>query len=131
MKLYATITSERATKGQGGKWLEIVVLDEKQKKLLDLRIEHDEKAINKAKIKAIVYTSHDEITRQFGDMYVAKPISGEGLSQYEEEKGKKQKGEMVYFCEECGHIENWSHILLKEKGEPVCPNCDTDLTLQI
>lgn len=33
MKLYATITSERATKGQGGKWLDIKITDENQKPL--------------------------------------------------------------------------------------------------
>jgi len=45
-------------------------------------------------------------------------------------KGEKQKGEIVYFCEACGHIENWNATLYSEKGEPVCPNCDTDMTLQ-
>lgn len=33
MKLYATIQSERAKKGQGGKWLEIEILDENKKPL--------------------------------------------------------------------------------------------------
>jgi len=38
MKLYATTTSERATKGQGGKFLIIEVFDEDKKKLLNLHI---------------------------------------------------------------------------------------------
>ena len=33
MKLYATVTSERATKGQGGNWLEIEILGENKKLL--------------------------------------------------------------------------------------------------
>lgn len=33
MKLYATITSERAMKGQGGKWLEIEIMGENKKPL--------------------------------------------------------------------------------------------------
>jgi len=74
MKLYATITSERATKGQGGKWLDIIVLDESQKKLLDMRIEHDEEADNQAKIKTTLYTSHRNISKQFSDMFNAKPL---------------------------------------------------------
>jgi hypothetical protein len=33
MKLYATIESERAKKGQGGKWLEIEIMGENKKPL--------------------------------------------------------------------------------------------------
>jgi len=38
MKLYGTITSERATKGQGGRFLEIKITDEKLKTLLAFTI---------------------------------------------------------------------------------------------
>ena len=36
MKLYATVTSERASKGQGGKEIEISIFDENQEKVAQL-----------------------------------------------------------------------------------------------
>lgn len=40
MKLYATITSERATKGQGGnEYLFIIVKDEKQETIFELQLQ--------------------------------------------------------------------------------------------
>lgn len=43
MKIYATTTSERATKGQGGNdYLDIEVKGENQEKLLELRITQNE-----------------------------------------------------------------------------------------
>lgn len=38
MKLYATVTSERASKGQGGEWLEIEVQNDKRKRIALLSI---------------------------------------------------------------------------------------------
>lgn len=76
MKLYATITSERASKGQGGnQFLNIVITDEKRAKLLDMRIEHDETANNQAKIRCTLYTSHRSITEQFGDILKVKSLT--------------------------------------------------------
>lgn len=43
MKLYATTTSERASKGQGGKFLIIDVTNEKKEKLLNLHIYQGER----------------------------------------------------------------------------------------
>lgn len=43
MKLYATTTSERATKGQGGnEYLQIVVKGEDERSFLELEITHDQ-----------------------------------------------------------------------------------------
>jgi len=39
MKLYASVTSERATKGQGGEYLDIEVKGENKKTILELHIE--------------------------------------------------------------------------------------------
>ncbi len=39
MKLYATVTSERATKGQGGEWLDIKVTDTNKEFLLRIKLE--------------------------------------------------------------------------------------------
>jgi len=38
MKLYATVTSERATKGQGGEKLEIVVMGQSREELAHIRV---------------------------------------------------------------------------------------------
>ena len=42
MKLYATVTSERASKGQGGKYLAIVILDEKKENKARFDVTNDE-----------------------------------------------------------------------------------------
>lgn len=39
MKLYATTTSERASKGQGGNWLDISIYDEEKNKLVDIHVD--------------------------------------------------------------------------------------------
>lgn len=41
MKLYATITSERASKGQGGKELDIEILNEKREVIASIKIDTD------------------------------------------------------------------------------------------
>lgn len=51
MKLYGKITSERASKGQGGKWLDIKVFDEEKDELLSIYIDKDEDDWYKAHIK--------------------------------------------------------------------------------
>lgn len=38
MLLYATTTSERASKGQGGEWLDIVITDENKKPLWTIKV---------------------------------------------------------------------------------------------
>ena len=75
MKLYATTTSERATKGQGGQWLDIKVTDENKKTLLDFNLKFDGD-----KLKATVYTSTRSISKEFSDMYTAKPLFPESKS---------------------------------------------------
>jgi len=42
MKLYATTTSERSSRGQGGKWLLIEIRDESEKVFATLRVDDDE-----------------------------------------------------------------------------------------
>jgi hypothetical protein len=41
MKLYAKTTSERASKGQGGKWIEIDILDERKQLVYMLSIKNE------------------------------------------------------------------------------------------
>ena len=36
----------------------------------------------------------------------------------------------TWICPECKHKEEWGYKELAEKGEPVCPECDTDMKLK-
>lgn len=79
MKLYATITSERASEGQGGnKYLDIKVIDENRHDICIIRVENREDEI-------YVETSvNDETGDYLKNIYsVTKP------------KGKKAKREIV------------------------------------
>ncbi len=42
---------------------------------------------------------------------------------------KKTHSEMKYICKKCKNIEYWSAELFADKGEPVCPNDDSDMIL--
>lgn len=103
MKLYATVTSERASKGQGGKELYIQVKSgsEERKTILAIEI----KSQNEGK------TGYDwTITGFSGDIVFLRSIRA-AIGRYEEEyiKGKKQTGEMCPFnheWDEQGHCKN-------------------------
>lgn len=45
----------------------------------------------------------------------------------EEEEEKESK---TWVCSECGYEEEWDYKALAEKGEPVCPKCDSDMVLK-
>lgn len=47
MKLYATTTSERASKGQGGEWLDINITDENQEVLAMFKVRSKNDTIGK------------------------------------------------------------------------------------
>ena len=94
MKLYATVTSERATKGQGGnKFLAIQVKDEKEKCILTIAMNFDG-------------LGQWHIAKAFGEyramceMEKAINESIMGWLYKQEKKGKKQKGERK--CLRCG-----------------------------
>lgn len=116
MKLYATVTSERATKGQGGNdKLEIkVTLNEHDNVLAEITVlpsgtividegEDCELVVNKYE-KGIV----NAICEDCGDGYEAS----EGCANCENKKGEKQKAECRHeiikdaygreYCQECG-----------------------------
>ena len=81
MKLYATTTSERASKGQGGNdFIEILVQDEKRETLFFMEIQP-------SKDNTFTYR-----------MSVDDKLLSRSL---DETKGKKQKGEHIE-CEQCG-----------------------------
>lgn len=91
MKLYATVTSERATKGQGGnKFLSIDIRDEKKEIIRSMSIlPHDEGFL-------ILWHSGGDGSlamvqkRHGGGYYVDYK---ESMELMEEAKGEKQKGE--------------------------------------
>lgn len=81
MKLYATTTSERASKGQGGKWLDIEVKDS------------NKRLIAVMKVKPFVDSVGDGIKIELNcapDVYCE--ASGDNVTI----KGNKQKGECIF-----------------------------------
>lgn len=82
MKLYATVSSERATKGQGGKYLDIEIFTtNKEHPTHRVRVWTDEKTGN---TMVDTYRIHFGTERQYSRDVVFTGI---------ETKGKRQKGE--------------------------------------
>jgi hypothetical protein len=74
MKLYATVSSERASKGQGGKWIDINISGEKQ--------------------GIAVITVRENST--YYDLGIVSPTETRNIRI--EKKGNKQKGELCGNC---------------------------------
>lgn len=101
MKLYATITSERATRGQGGKELEISIFDDKEEKIAQLRVYYPQSSDNPM---IVLEMATKEIAQ---DLLTSSKIVLQSKT-----KGKKQKGE-------CEHIKkNGAYFTGK------CPICE-------
>lgn len=82
MKLYATVTSERASKGQGGnKYLKIVVTDENKENLLIVALEPYEDSVGDGMRAEITCADH-LYTKIYGEQIETSST-----------KGEKQKGE--------------------------------------
>ena len=92
MKLYATVTSERATKGQGGKYLAINILDGKQNLLWFIDVEE-----RNGEICLDVSDGEDERHVEY---------------VFQDKKGKRQKGE----CQDCRNT-GWCDAHAREAGE--------------
>lgn len=107
MKLYATTTSERATKGQGGDFLHITITDKNKEELWRLYVENKDGK------------THISLWEMDQCVYAGNSI-----------KGKKQKGEntVSFHCAGCNIDEDWTAKDIAEKGTPVCPKCDEDMT---
>jgi hypothetical protein len=91
MKLYATVTSERASKGQGGEWLDIDIFTTNRENATH-RVEVREK---QGEITITLMRSH------FGKWYNAKDIDTVYINA-PKTKGEKQKGE----CAKCRNALN-------------------------
>lgn len=87
MKLYATVTSERASKGQGGGYLDILIQDENKNPMATIQV------------KCL------ENNYQFHLEMLAKGYEKTGAGYFHsligKQKGEKKKGEVCY-CEESG-----------------------------
>lgn len=111
MKLYATTTSERASKGQGGnKFLTIQVKDEKEAIILTLAFDNDP-------------YGGMRLAKVFGELNTLRQLvslANEGIEVelYAATKGKKQKTAKVR-CNNC----MWTTL---DEDVAQCPNCKTD-----
>lgn len=115
MKLYAIVTSERASKGQGGEWLDIQVTNTQKDTLLFLKV-------FERKSSTIL-----EMTRMKGNG--SGPVT-EIYALEDLKKGEKQKGEKKIRCNNCMsllhehdlvHMQDTSGDLMD-----ACPKCKTD-----
>lgn len=84
MKLYATVTSERASKGQGGEYLDIEILEENKEVI--------------AQIKVRNYRFGHSITLWHGNKTDVRTFKDVAMNK----KGEKQKGE-TRKCEDGKH----------------------------
>ena len=108
MKLYSTVTSERATKGQGGnKFLKIEIKDEKQKLIGLIDVFPADKMNRYGLIcyKWFVGTSEGWQVQSHGIMEAKD-------TEVQDERGKRQKGETspCKFCGEVGYCKHFYPI---------------------
>ncbi len=87
MKLYATTTSERASKGQGGKWLKIHIYNDIQQEICRIYVEPTEKGnkielfeLNESKTSFISYLDKPKANKKKDETHVC--IKGEKCNHY-------------------------------------------------
>ena len=116
MKLYATVTSERASKGQGGnKYLEIEIIDEERLPLLslyltpELEVQYIKSAVIKGFREVVGFNIKQECTECGKIAYLSavktcpdcvKKWVKSYSDSHKQTKGEKQKSEVCY-CDEC------------------------------
>lgn len=86
MKLYATVSSERATKGQGGKELMIEIMGDNKELVARVKVTRPPYMDYQIEVYPVVYPNKLMID-----------VKGHGyrLKRIETEKGEKQKGECI------------------------------------
>ena len=102
MKLYGTITSERATKGQGGKYLFIEVLNEQKKRIAQLSVHPESIKIWTDEKISLIKTRDEDMCD-----HSAEDVLQKGEKQKGECLNKDANGNACYNCEsgqggECG-----------------------------
>lgn len=116
MKLYATTTSERASKGQGGEWLEIKISNENSEQITHFSLKIGGDGIPQlkvyykiGKIRWVgaepweVFTEEMESTREQskGDWKKVRSPSGMIVNRYTKGKQKKDKIRIATWCSSC------------------------------
>lgn len=111
MKLYATITSERASKGQGGN------------KFLDIEIKAER--LKGIPTRANVYRLH--ITTDNNQLNAELLDYSNGTTQnlitYRGAPEAQDRHTINFYCARCDIEENWAAEEITKKGTPVCPKC--------
>lgn len=102
MKLYATTTSERASKGQGGNKFSRTIITADEEMVIDILVEDYSEDEWRVRLDLL------------GEVY---------FRTTPKTKGKSQKGDN-WICEECEYTTMWDNY---QDGTPICPNCDIDL----
>jgi hypothetical protein len=99
MKLYATVTSERATKGQGGKYLDINIKGDNGIELANIKVTSSYPYEYNIDIFPVVYDAYTA-----GSAYKTKiDIKGNGY-KVTQAKGKKQKDDIGKGLEALGRL---------------------------
>lgn len=114
MKLYATTTSERASKGQGGnKFITVEITANKQVIALIKVFPSPVGQITKGYDNFIVQWL--ETNREGKETGIVTHGDVRGVKQ--EQKGKSQKGEKYteYYCQDCD--------IINHDGKDTCPDC--------
>lgn len=88
MKLYATITSERATKGQGGKWLDIEIMGENNVVIARIKVSSSYPYEYNVDVYPVVYPYPD---KTIGSSCLKLDVKGQGYIL--KRIGERQKGE--------------------------------------
>jgi len=111
MRLYATTTSERASKGQGGN------------RFLDIDIFTTNKEKSTHHVHVIVSPNGNQIVVSLSSLHfgVAKLLASDTIFLDTPIKGEKQKGEKVR-CNHCNHM----HIETEENQIFKCAKCGKD-----
>ena len=133
MKLYGTITSERATKGQGGnKHLDIRVLDDNRAMIATLRIEPFTDKVRDGIRAEINFAEHVYVNGKLWldteiiDDHAKYRASEDRMIEAGKQKGEKQKGKTLRrTCSNCGDERRMLADMIGEDGEMIsfCEDC--------
>ena len=98
MKLYATVSSERATKGQGGNnYLDIEIMGENKVVLARVQVKNPYPGEYEMNVFPVVYPFPD---KRIGSSTIKLGVRGHGyILKREKQKGENQN---PYICSFCG-----------------------------
>jgi len=111
MKLYATTTSERATKGQGGKWLDIEIMGDHKVVIARIKVTSTYPYEYNINVYTVVYPYPD---KRIGSSTLKLDVKGHGYKltrkvSTEETKGKQQKGGLCGM-KNCNNVAEFNEL---------------------